>query len=66
MAFRKVPHLDNKHTVFGGLVGGMDVLDKIEQVPSDKATDRPLREIKIINIEMYVHDQTLSCPTSRI
>lgn len=34
--------------------GGMDVLGKIEQVPSDKATDRPLREIKIINIEMSV------------
>ncbi|KAL7409476.1 hypothetical protein BDY24DRAFT_345205 [Mrakia frigida] len=53
LTFRKTPHLDNKHTVFGGLVGGMEVLNKIESIPSDKATDRPLREIKIINIEIF-------------
>jgi cyclophilin family peptidyl-prolyl cis-trans isomerase len=61
VTFRATPHLDNKHTVFGTLVGGEDVLTKLEQVPSDKASDRPLREIKITNIEMFV--LTPSFPT---
>lgn len=29
-------HLDNVHTVFGKVVGGLDVLNKMENVPTDK------------------------------
>ena len=35
ITFRPVQHLDRKHTVFGRVVGGMDVLAKIEDVPGD-------------------------------
>ena len=28
------PHLDGRHVVFGSIVGGMDVVDKIEAVGS--------------------------------
>ena len=42
----------------------MEVLNKIESIPSDKATDRPLREIKIINIEMFVSLLCLFLPLS--
>ncbi|EJT97800.1 peptidyl-prolyl cis-trans isomerase-like 2 [Dacryopinax primogenitus] len=53
ITFKATPHLDKKHTVFGKLVGGEDVLDRIEAVPTKKGTDTPLSAIKITGIEIF-------------
>lgn len=41
------PHLDYEYTVFGELIDGFDVLDKIAAKPTDR-NSRPLEDVKII------------------
>jgi cyclophilin family peptidyl-prolyl cis-trans isomerase len=47
----EAPWLDGKHTVFGQVTGGMDVVDAIEGTPTG-ANDRPLDPIAIESIEL--------------
>ena len=41
------PHLDGQYTVFGEVVEGLDIVEKISQVQTDK-NDRPLEDIRIL------------------
>lgn len=45
------PHLDGQYTVFGEVVSGMEVVDKIEKAETD-GNDRPLADIKIISAKV--------------
>jgi cyclophilin family peptidyl-prolyl cis-trans isomerase len=45
------PWLDGKHTVFGRISSGMDVVDAIERVPKSPG-DRPLEDVKIESIQI--------------
>lgn len=55
--YKSANHLNYKHTVFGGVVGGLTTLSALENVPVDD-NDRPLEEIKIIEVEVYVNPYT--------
>ncbi|UZJ55991.1 hypothetical protein CBS101457_005311 [Exobasidium rhododendri] len=50
----KLPHLDAKHTVFGMLLadedGRLETLDKMEAVPNEAGSDRPMRSIRILQV----------------
>jgi peptidyl-prolyl cis-trans isomerase A (cyclophilin A) len=43
------PWLDMRHSVFGEIVEGYDVVDKISRAPRD-SQDRPKKEIRIHSV----------------
>ena len=45
------PHLDGQYTVFGEVISGMDVIDRIEKVPTGPQ-DRPREDVRIIKMKV--------------
>lgn len=46
------PHLDGQYTVFGEVVKGMDIVDRIQQAQTDD-NDRPLDDIAIKSVTVH-------------
>jgi peptidyl-prolyl cis-trans isomerase-like protein 2 len=51
ITYRSCAHLNDKHTVFGKITGGRDVLTLMEMVETDKE-DRPKKDIMIESIQV--------------
>ncbi|EDO06569.2 Cyclophilin type peptidyl-prolyl cis-trans isomerase/CLD family protein [Babesia bovis T2Bo] len=52
ITFNTCDHLDNRHTVFGKVVGGTDILKKWEKLKIDD-DERPLKPPKLIKTVIY-------------
>ena len=46
------PHLTGKHTVFGEVTQGMNVIEKIGQVKTSKPGDRPVKPVVIQSVKI--------------
>jgi len=53
ITYRAAKHLDRKHTIFGEVVGGLDVLDKMEVAPVGDG-DVPVRDITMKEVVVFV------------
>ncbi|XP_022108867.1 peptidyl-prolyl cis-trans isomerase-like 2 [Acanthaster planci] len=54
ITYRSCKHLDNKHTIFGRVVGGIDTLSNMERIETDKK-DRPKETITIEDATIFVN-----------
>jgi peptidyl-prolyl cis-trans isomerase-like protein 2 len=53
ITYRPAKHLDRKHTIFGRIVSGLDVLQKLENAPVD-GSDRPINDIIMEHVVVFV------------
>lgn len=56
-------HLDGQYSIFGEVVDGLDVIDKIAAVPVDRM-DRPYEDVKIITVKPVVTEPEPSAEPS--
>ncbi|POR37169.1 Peptidyl-prolyl cis-trans isomerase-like 2 [Tolypocladium paradoxum] len=53
ITYKPTPHLDRKHTIFGRVASGANVLSKMEAVPTD-GSSRPLNKIVVKDVVVLI------------
>lgn len=57
ICFKRVAHLDNQYTVFGKVLKGLDVLDKLEAVPvGGSQGSKPQRPVVLESVKIVAAD----------
>ncbi|KAK7540251.1 putative peptidyl-prolyl cis-trans isomerase [Phyllosticta citricarpa] len=54
ITYRAAKHLDRKHTIFGRVVGGLETLSRLEDAPTDSATNRPDPPLTLEDVVVFV------------
>ena len=54
ITYRPAKHLDRKHTIFGAVVGGLEVLDIMEKVEVEEESKRPKEDLVIKEAVVFV------------
>jgi cyclophilin family peptidyl-prolyl cis-trans isomerase len=50
ICFKTTPHLNEKHTIYGRVIDGYDIIDKIEANPTPgSGDDKPIEQVTIVN-----------------
>lgn len=62
ITYSPAPHLDDVYTVFGQVIHGFDVLDKMEAEPTGQK-DRPLTSIVLKSITIHANPIADRSPT---
>lgn len=54
------PHLDDKHSVFGEVIEGMEVVSRIARVPIDRGSQRPRERVTIHKVTIIRDGEPLT------
>lgn len=54
ITYRSCKHLNNKHTIFGRLVGGMETLTEMERIEVDNK-DHPIEDIIVLRAQVFIN-----------